>query len=220
MSTSEPRARNGLNGKPGRVGSWLERARQAALGNRAPAPEWDLWRGACAGDAAHAATLVRRLTPQAYGLAMQILARREDAEDAVQEAFLRLWGSRPSDAMGATLGTYFNTIVINRCKTRLRQRHEFSAAPDELVELADAHQQHDLPHGESGLASDAADGARIQQAMARLAPRQRMALAMWAYADADVADIARAMELEVNAAHQLLHRAKTALRMQLQESAR
>ncbi|HRH87337.1 MAG TPA: sigma-70 family RNA polymerase sigma factor, partial [Rubrivivax sp.] len=190
----------------------------AALGTQAPTPEWELWRGACAGDATHAATLVRRLTPQAYGLAMQILARREDAEDAVQESFLRLWGSRPSDAMGATLATYFNTIVINRCKTRLRQRHEFSAAPDELVELADA-QQHEL-HSEGGSASDGADGARIQQAMARLAPRQRMALAMWAYADADVADIARAMELEVNAAHQLLHRAKAALRLQLQESAR
>ena len=46
---------------------------------------------------------------------------------------------------------------------------------------------------------------------------QRMALAMWAYADADVADIARSMELERNAAHQLLHRAKAALRQQLQE---
>ncbi len=207
-----------MNGKSGGVGSWLDRARQAAFGAAAPTPEWALWRGACDGDAGSAAALVRRLTPQAYGLAMQILARREDAEDAVQESFLRLWGSRPSDAMGATLATYFNTIVINRCKTRLAQRRELAAAPDELVELADAHQQRSEAAA-AGDATDAMDAASIQRAMARLAPRQRMALAMWAYADADVADIARAMELEVNATHQLLHRAKTALRLQLQESA-
>ena len=63
----------------------------------------------------------------------------------------------------------------------------------------------------------AVDAPRLQAAMARLPARQRMALAMWAYADADVADIARSMELERNAAHQLLHRAKAALRQQLQE---
>ena len=55
--------------------------------------------------------------------------------------------------------------------------------------------------------------------MARLSPRQRMALAMWAYADADLAAIARALELDANAAHQLLHRAKAALRQHLKEPA-
>ncbi len=55
--------------------------------------------------------------------------------------------------------------------------------------------------------------------MARLPARQRMALAMWAYADADVPQIARALELDANAAHQLLYRAKMALRSLLQEAA-
>ena len=43
-----------------------------------------------------------------------------------------------------------------------------------------------------------------------------MALAMWAYADASVPEIARALELDANAAHQLLHRAKLALRAHLE----
>jgi RNA polymerase sigma-70 factor, ECF subfamily len=41
---------------------------------------------------------------------------------------------------------------------------------------------------------------------------------MWAYADADVATIARSLQIDSNAAHQLLHRAKTALRQLLQET--
>ena len=190
-----------------------------ALGRRGRSDtrDWSLWKSACAGDASSATRLVQHLTPQAYGLAMQILARREDAEDAVQEAFLRLWGSRPSDARGAALATYFNTIVINRCKSWLTRRREFSAAPEDIVELSDARQHAQLPHhdGRYALSGDA-----LQAAVSRLAPRQRMALAMWAYADADVRDIARAMELDINAAHQLLHRAKSALRQQLQEPAR
>ncbi len=178
--------------------------------------DWSLWRAACAGDETSATRLVHQLTPQAHGLAMQLLARHEDAEDVVQEAFLRLWGSRPSDTRGATLATFFNTIVINRCKTWLTRRRELSADHDTLTELSDA-QQHDAHAGSGHEPPGGAGAAALQAAMARLPARQRMALAMWAYADADTADIARSLELDSNAAHQLLHRAKMALRRQLTE---
>ena len=200
--------------------SLLQLGRRVGRGLLAAQPsqadDWSLWRAACAGDEACATRLVHLLTPQAHGLAMQLLARREDAEDVVQEAFLRLWGSRPSDAHGATLATFFNTIVINRCKTWLTRRRELSADHDTLTELSDA-QQHGA-HGESAHEQPGGAGAAtLQAAMARLPARQRMALAMWAYADADTADIARSLELDSNAAHQLLHRAKIALRRQLTE---
>lgn len=214
---NEPQAEGSLGSAANRVAGWLAQVLRPGARGATPAQDqtqdWVLWQAACAGDARSATRLVQHLTPQAYALAMQLLARHEDAEDAVQEAFVRLWASRPSDARGATLATYFNTIVINRCKSRLVRRREFSAAPDELVELADA-QQRALPCGDG---THAVDAVRIQAALARLAPRQRMALAMWAYADADIGDIARTMELEPNAAHQLLHRAKAALRLQLRE---
>ena len=213
---TEPPASGSLGAAASRVVGWLEHALRGSRPGRAGSNDWALWQAACGGDANSATRLVQHLTPQAYGLAMQILARREDAEDAVQEAFLRLWNSRPSDALGATLATYFNTIVINRCKSALTRRREFSAAPDELVGLAELQQQQEPRRSD---APCAAERRRLQAAMMRLAPRQRMALAMWAYADAEIGEIARAMELEVNAAHQLLHRAKTALRHQLQESA-
>ena len=177
--------------------------------------DWAMWHAACQGHEASAVELVRRLTPQAMGLARQLLVRHEDAEDAVQESFLRLWGARPSDAHGAALATYFNTIVINRCKTWLVRRRELSTDPDQIAEWIDA----GPPGDEAGHpAGDALDAPRLQAAMLRLPARQRMALAMWAYADADVPEIARSLELDTNAAHQLLHRAKAALRRGLQEN--
>lgn len=177
--------------------------------------DWAMWRAACQGHEPSAMQLVRHLTPQAMGLARQLLLRQEDAEDVVQESFLRLWGAQPSDSRGAALATYFNTIVINRCKTWLVRRRELSTDPELLAGWIDAETPAD---GAGDPASNALDTPRLQAAMQALPPRQRMALAMWAYADADVAQIARSLDLDTNAAHQLLHRAKTALRRSLQET--
>ena len=58
--------------------------------------------------------------------------------------------------------------------------------------------------------------AGLNAALKRLPTRQRMAIVMWAYADASAADIAHALDIDPNAAHQLLHRAKLALRTQIE----
>jgi RNA polymerase sigma-70 factor (ECF subfamily) len=207
-----------------RLNRWLggggarraEAAAQAACGE-----DWRLWAEACAGKQASAAQLVRLLTPQAYGLAMQLVGKPEDAEDAVQESFLRLWRSTPSDGHGARLSTYFNTIVINRCRSALVGRREQATEPEALADLHDAQQQADRDDGDDPIAraTGSAMPARLQAALQRLPARQRMAVAMWAYADASVADVARALDIDPNAAHQLLHRAKAALRVQLERGA-
>lgn len=197
---------------PGILGRWSARLRRTLAPTSETLPavdDWSLWHRACAGHAPSATTLVRRLTPQALGLAMQVLHHIEDAQDMVQESFLRLWTARPSDAMGARLATYFNTIVINRCKTHLTRRRELAVEDDVLLEIADQQQSRQADRADPW--PDISAG-QIERAMASMLPRQRMALAMWAYADADTAQIARALEIEVNAAHQLLHRAKRALR--------
>ena len=190
--------------------------------------DWALWRRACEGHAPSATRLVERLTPQAFGLAIQLLGKTEDAQDAVQDAFLRLWRSDPTNTYGAKLSTYFNTIVVNRCHSAHRARREQATDPDTL---ADLHEQQ--ASGEDGFGRDPAGrhsrlgesvagftrgglGGRLQRALAQLPARQRQALALWAHSEADAPAIARALELDVNAAHQLLHRARRALRARLE----
>ncbi len=174
-----------------------------------PGADWDLWRKACQGHAVSATALVRHLTPQAYGLAMQLVRTGEDAQDIVQESFMRLWRSQATDATGTLLATYFNTIVINRCKTHLVQRREISLTHDEMVMASDDHQR-TQSQDDADLMPVSAQ--QLQRAMSALLPRQRLALAMWAYGDADVAEIAHTLDMQPNATHQLLHRAKRALR--------
>lgn len=209
-------------GSVSRLTRWLGRERSPdAVADAARGEDWRLWAEACAGRQASAAQLVRLLTPQAYGLAMQLVGKPEDAEDAVQESFLRLWRSTPSNDHGARLSTYFNTIVINRCRSALVARREQATEPEALAELHDAQQQTEHDDGDDAIsrASGTALPARLQAALQKLPARQRMAVAMWAYADASVAEVARSLDIDPNAAHQLLHRAKAALRTQLERGA-
>lgn len=203
-----------------RLTGWLDRAASRIRNRTAPsADDWTLWREACAGHAPSAQQLVRLLTPQAHGLALQLLRCSEDAEDVVQDAFLRLWRSQPSDTHGATLSTYFNTIVINRCRSRWASRREDATDPEALAELHDERQVLDLgEHADTEEAGFARSGHSdaLERGLSRLPVRQRMAVVMWAYADAGVPDIARALDIDPNAAHQLLHRAKQALRQHLE----
>ena len=203
-----------------RLTGWLDNAAaRMRTGAIAPADDWTLWREANAGNERSAQHLVRMLTPQAYGLALQLLRRSEDAEDAVQDAFLRLWRSHPSDNQGATLSTYFNTIVINRCRSRWTAQREDATDPDALAELHDEQQANDIAaHGADHTTrfDTAGNGRALEKGLARLPVRQRMAVVMWAYADAGVPDIARALDIDPNAAHQLLHRAKQTLRAHLE----
>lgn len=212
---SPPPDASGLGASLNSFGRWVGRALAPAPANASRDASWALWHRACGGDERSATALVRQLTPQAMGLARQLLQRQEDAEDVVQESFLRLWGARPDDTQGAALATYFNAIVINRSKTWLTRRRELATSPEELTEWSDAQR---VDGDADDLAGPALDAPRLRAAMFRLPPRQRMALAMWAYADADAAEIARALELDTNAAHQLLHRARQALRRGFQEN--
>lgn len=170
--------------------------------------DWALWKQACTGHQASASALVHRFTAGAYRLALQMLGKPEDAQDVVQESFMRLWCSQPSDAHGAQLSTYFNTIVINRCKSHLVRQRELTLDGDDLTELADDLQQCPARDFNTGAISS----AQLQQALASLPARQRLALAMWAYGDAEVTEIAHTLRIDTNAAHQLLHRAKRSLR--------
>jgi RNA polymerase sigma-70 factor (ECF subfamily) len=205
-----------------RLSAWLG---QAALrvGRPADGEDWRLWRAACAGEPRAAARLVALLAPQAHGLAMQLLGRSEDAEDVVQDAFMRLWRSTPSDEGSARLSTYFNTIVINRCRSLLAGRREQATDEDELHALHDAWQLRDTA-SDTDEAADAHDRPaqreRLAAALARLPARQRMAAVMWAYADASVAEIGHTLNLDPNAAHQLLYRARQALRKHLDGGSR
>lgn len=83
--------------------------------------EADLVRRVLGGDTAAYAGLVARHRSRLGRYAVRMLGNREDAEDAVQEAFVRAYRSLPR-CEPDRFGPWIFTILVNRCRTLGAQR--------------------------------------------------------------------------------------------------
>jgi RNA polymerase sigma-70 factor (ECF subfamily) len=77
---------------------------------------------ACNGDQSACATIVQRYTGVLYNQAYRMLGDTFEAEDAVQEVFLRAFRSLQSYDPSRRLVTWLLTICSNYCIDRLRRR--------------------------------------------------------------------------------------------------
>jgi RNA polymerase sigma-70 factor, ECF subfamily len=80
---------------------------------------------------------LRECYPKAYRTAFLVLRNRADAEEAVQDAFLRAWRSRESLHDIEQLHSWLYRIVVNTCCSKLRSelRHRQRRSGDEELEV-------------------------------------------------------------------------------------
>jgi len=177
-----------------------------------------LMRRAGSGDKAAFAVLVRRHLARATAVAQRIVANRSDAEEIVQETFLRCWQKAPEwlpandrdagDAAGrAQIGTWLYRVLVNLCLDRRRRPRpvEIEAA----AEVAD-----DRANGFDVRAASETS-RRVAAAMAALPDRQRAALALCYFEGLGNIEAAAALEISVGALESLLVRGRRALKESL-----
>jgi RNA polymerase sigma-70 factor (ECF subfamily) len=75
-----------------------------------------------AGDLGAFEQLVARYQTMVHGLAMSILRKPEDAEEATQDAFLKLFRARGSYDHARSLEPWLLRIAGNACRDKLRRR--------------------------------------------------------------------------------------------------
>jgi RNA polymerase sigma-70 factor, ECF subfamily len=68
--------------------------------------------------------LVDRHKDKAMTLAMRMLKNRQDAEEAIQDAFVRAFNALPRFEWKSSFSTWFYRIVYNVCATQLSRRGE------------------------------------------------------------------------------------------------
>lgn len=157
------------------------------------------------GDARAAFVLTQRLAPRVFGHALRLTGNRADAEDITQEALLRLWRLAPDWRPGeAKISTWLYRVTGNLCIDRARARKP-SVALDAVAEPAD-----DAPHATARL-QDTARMAALQAALADLPERQRQAVVLRHIEGLGNPEIARIMDMNVEAVESLTARGKRAL---------
>jgi RNA polymerase sigma-70 factor (ECF subfamily) len=77
-------------------------------------------------------TIYRRHTPALYALSLRLLQHRTaDAEDAVQDTWIRAVARLESFRWGSTLRTWLCGILVNCCRERQRAAWRFNDVEDE-----------------------------------------------------------------------------------------
>src|SRR5450631_4694967 len=141
------------------------------------------------------------------GLAYRMLGSRSDAEDAVQDAYLRFAGAQDIRNPGAFLVTIVTRLCLDRLKRATAQR-EIYVGPGLPEPVFDA----------EGLAADAATeladdlSFALLLALDRLSPLERAAFLLHDVFDKPFSDIARMLDRTEVSCRQLATRARRAVR--------
>ena len=154
-------------------------------------------------------SLLQRHTARVLALAAHTLGHRGEAEEVVQEAFIRVWQHADRyEPQQAQFTTWLYRIVVNLCLDRLRKpRH---AVADEQLDAADS--KPDALGQMLGLERQAA----VRAAIKLLPPRQRLAVLWFHFSDRPALDCAADMGLSPKAFESLLARGRVALRKELE----
>jgi RNA polymerase sigma-70 factor, ECF subfamily len=156
-----------------------------------------------AGSDAAFSAIVRRYEPQLTAYARQVLGgRHHDAEECVQDAFIRALRSMKGNDAEIALRPWLHAIVRNRCLDQLRK-------PNRTTDL-DPHEAVLADHG-PGPVSMIAGRERLDQVVGgveALPERQRRALVMHELEDRSHSHIGRVLGVSAGASKALVCRAR------------
>jgi RNA polymerase sigma-70 factor (ECF subfamily) len=165
--------------------------------------------------------LVRLYDQTVLRLALHLLRSEEDARDVYQEAFLKAYRNLPAFRFECSFYTWIYRIVTNVCLDHLRRRSvrreepaiaETEAGPRDLFDTvedarAEAHPERELLRQELG--------RRIEAALEKLAPRERLVFELKHYQGLRLRVIGEMLNTTEETAKNCLYRATQKLRAAL-----
>jgi RNA polymerase sigma-70 factor (ECF subfamily) len=169
------------------------------------------------GDSEAFRALVEKHSQSAFRLAFRMTGNEQDAEDVVQESFLRAYRHLGRFEARADFGTWLYRIVANRSIELIRTRHsrQTRARMEPLDEMA-VMPASDNP-GPDRLAESADIRRRVGAALNGLSPLERAAFTLRHYEGRTIDEISRTLRLGTSAAKHAVFRAVRKLRADLAE---
>lgn len=151
---------------------------------------------------------LRRDYPTAYRTACLVLRNPHDAEDAVQEAFLRVWRFRDAVPAGEARKGWLYRVVVNACISRIRSQSARSGrdtGDGGLELLADPRPDPEQAAQRRQLAGD------VVAALADLPEHLRIPLVLRFYAGLSEKEIAVAIDRRPGTVKSRLHEGRQRL---------
>lgn len=158
-------------------------------------------------------TAVRESLPRLLRLARRLAGEDELAEEAVQEALLRIAKSWRLFRGQASLETWMSTIVIRCVRDGIKKRVRETAARTASCDTSEP------VDGREPLPASVAICAELQKALrtavARLPDRQREVFALVVWEQMTAEEVGQLLKIDRQAVHASLHAARARLRCQL-----
>jgi RNA polymerase sigma-70 factor (ECF subfamily) len=173
----------------------------------------DLVRQVRAGNHTAFRPLVDRHSRRVYHMAFRMTGNREDAEDVVQETFVRAFRQIGRFESRSSFSTWLYRIGVNSAIDQVAKRRR--NVTSEANEVLDGHHHPAVVDGfRHTFGGQVAE--RIQAALRALTPQERAAFVMRHYDDCSIDEIGRALGLNTSAAKHSVFRAVQKLRRSLQ----
>lgn len=148
--------------------------------------------------------LINRYRDRALRLAAHVLRRPAEAEDVVQEAFLRAYGQLSSFRSDCSFYTWLYRIVVHVCLNRMRARDWRGESPVDL----------ELHPGEAtSAASQTETKALVEMLLDELSPPLRAALVLREMIGLEYDEIAETLSIPVGTVRSRLSAARYRFRM-------
>ena len=169
------------------------------------------------GDSEAFRTLVERHSRTAFRLAFRMTGNEQDAEDVVQESFLKAYRYLGRFETRADFGTWLYRIVANCALDAIRSRQSrLRHMWTESFDLPAATHASDRP-GPERLAESAEVQRHVEIALRGLSPLERAAFALRHYEGRTIGEISGVLGLGTSAAKQAVFRAVRKLRVELEQ---
>jgi RNA polymerase sigma-70 factor (ECF subfamily) len=171
-----------------------------------------------AGDEKAYRDLVELYQAQVFSVALRILRRREDAEDVVQETFVRMFRALERYDPQRPFAAWLFTITTRLCIDHLRRRRGVTVSLSR--QEAGSHEEYEIEVEDPGpgpdeVTSHTEEERRANDLIQSLPPHYRVVVVLRHQQDLSYEEIAEALHLPLGTVKARIHRARELLKARL-----
>lgn len=140
---------------------------------------------------------VKRNNQRLYLLALSFVKNHDDAEDIIQNVFLKLWRYPNGFENDEHIDKWLTTVCVNECKNYLKLPFRKHSNFEDLIDMYSFDEPKDFD---------------VYNAVMSLPKKERTVIHLFYYEDMSIKDMANLLEIKESAIKTRLHRAREKLK--------